>query len=75
MKQCYYCLKCRKITESKNLKVAGAKNRRIMFSSNCVESDGKKSKFFKQQEASVLLNSLGIKTPLCKFSLVGLLLF
>ena len=42
----YYCLKCRKTTESKNLKVAGAKNRRIMFSSNCVESDGKKSKFF-----------------------------
>ena len=34
----------------------------------------KKSKFIKQQEASGLLSSLGIKKPLSKMSLVGHLL-
>ena len=33
--------------------------------------DIKKSKFMKQQEASGLLSSLGIKTPLSKIPLVG----
>ena len=37
--------------------------------------DSKKSKFIKRQEASALLSSLGIKTPLRKISLVGRLLF
>ena len=37
--------------------------------------DSKKSKFIKQQEASGLLFSLGIKTPLSKILLVGPLLF
>ena len=60
----YYCLKCRKNTESKNPKVARRKNGRIMFLSNCVVCNSKKSKFLKQQEASGLLSSLGIKTPL-----------
>ena len=35
----------------------------------------KKSKFIKEQEASGLLSSLGIKTPLIKIPLVGPLLF
>ena len=35
----------------------------------------KKPKFIKQQEASGLLSSLGIKTPLSKIPLVGALLF
>ena len=35
----------------------------------------KNSKFIKQQEASVLLSSLGIKTPLSGIPLVGPLLF
>ena len=48
---------------------------RIMFLSNCVVCDNKKSQFIKQQEASWLLSSLGIKTPLGKISLVGPLLF
>ena len=71
----YYCLKCRKNTESKNPKVASTKNGRIMLLSNCVICDSKKSKFFKQQESSGLVSSLGIKTPLSKIPLVGLLLF
>ena len=71
----YHCLKCRKNTESKNPKVARTKNGRIMLSSNCVVCDSKKSNFLKQQEASRLLNSLGIKTPLSKIPLIGPLLF
>ena len=70
-----YCLKCRKNTESKNPKVARSKNGRIMLLSKCAVCDSKKSKFIKEQEASGLLSSLGIKTPLSKISLVGPLLF
>ena len=50
----YYCLKCRKNSESKNPKVARRKNRRIMLLSNCVVCDSKKSKFLKLQETSGL---------------------
>ena len=46
-----------------------------MLLSNRVVCDSKKSKFLKQQEASGLLSSLGIKTPLIKIPLVGTLLF
>ena len=60
----YYCLKSRKNTESKNPKVARTKNGRIMLLSKCAMCDSKKSKFIKEQEASGLLSSLGIKTPL-----------
>ena len=70
-----YCLKCRKNTESKNLKVVKTKNGRIMFLLKCEVCDSKKSNFIKQQEASNLLSSLGIKTPLSKIPLVSLLLF
>ena len=70
-----YCLKCRKNTESKNRKAARTKNVRIMLLSKCAVCDSKKSKFIKQQEASVLLSSLVIKTPLSKIPLVGPLLF
>ena len=71
----YYCLKCRKNTASKNPKVAKTKNGRIMLLSNFVVYDRKKSKFLKQQEASGLLSSLGIKTPSIKIPLVGSILF
>ena len=69
----YYCLKYRKNTESKNPKVAKTKNGRIMLLSQYVVCDSKKSKFIKEQEASRLLSSLGIKTPL--IPLIGPLLF
>ena len=69
-----YCLKCWKNVESKNPKVARTKNERIMLLSECAVCDSKKSKFVKQHEASELLSSLGIKTPLSKIPLVGLLL-
>ena len=65
------CLNCRKNTESKNPEVASSKNRRIMFLSKFPVCDGKKSKFIRQQEASGLLSSFGIKTPLSKNPLIG----
>ena len=46
-----------------------------MLLSKRVVCDSKKSKFIKQHEASRLLSSLGIKTPLSKIPLVGPLLF
>ena len=51
------------------------KSGRIMLLSKCVVCDSKKSKFFKKQEATGLLSSLGIKTPLNKIPLLGPLLF
>ena len=53
----------------------GQKNWGIMLLSKCAVRDSKKSKFIKEQEASALLSSLGIKTPLSKIPLVGPLLF
>ena len=70
-----YCLKCRKNAESKNPKNARTKNGRIMLLSKYAVCDSKNSKFIKQQEASRLLSSLGIKRPLSKIPLVGHLLF
>ena len=70
-----YCLKCRKNTESKNPKVVRTKNGRIMLLSKCEVCDSKKSKFIKEQEASGLLSSLGIKTPLNKILSLSPLLF
>ena len=70
-----YCLKFRKNTESNNLKVVKTKSGRIMLLSKCAVCNSKKSKFINKQEARRLLNSLGIKKPLSKISLVGLLSF
>ena len=76
-----YCLKSRKNTESKNLKVVNKKtpeelkNRRIMLLPKYEVCNSKKSKFIKKQEATGWLSSLGTKIPLGKIPLVGLLLF
>ena len=70
-----YRLKRRKNTESKNPKVVRTRNGRIMLLSGCTVCDGKKSTFIKEQDASGLLSSLGIKTPLSKIPLVGPLSF
>ena len=48
---------------------------RIMLLWKCVVFDSKKSKFIKDQEASGLSSSLGIKIPLNKIPLLGPLLF
>ena len=70
-----YCLNCRKNTESKNPIAARTKNGRIMLLSKCSVCDRKKLKFFKKQDATELLSSLGIKTPLNKIHLLSPLLF
>ena len=41
-----YCLKCRKNTENKNLRVLKTKNGRTMLLSNCAVYNSKKSKSF-----------------------------
>ena len=41
----------------------------------CAVYNSKRSKLFKQQETSRLLNNFGIKTTLSKIPLVGPLLF
>ena len=46
-----------------------------MLLSKCTLCDSKKSKLIKNQEASRLLSSLRIKTPLSKIPLVGPVLF
>ena len=68
-------MRCRKNTESNNPKVGKTKTGRITILSKSAVRDSKKSKFIKQQEASGLLSSLGIKIPLSKIPLVGPLLF
>ena len=65
----------KKNTESKNPKITRTENGRIMLLSKCAMCDSKKSKFIKEQEASGLLSSLGIKTPLSNIPLLGPLLF
>ena len=50
---------------------AFSENRRIIILSKCAVCDSKKLKFIKQQEASGLLSSLGIKTPLSKIPFLG----
>ena len=70
-----YCLKCTKNTESKNPQVAKTKNGRIILLWKCAVCDSKISKFIKEQEASGLLISFGVKTTLSKDPLEGSLLF
>ena len=61
--------------QKKNPKVVRTKNGGIMLLLKCEACDSKKLKFIKEQEASGLLSSLGIKTLLSKISLLGTLLF
>ena len=46
-----------------------------MLSSKCVVCNSKKSRFIKEQEASGLLGSLGIKTPLSQVLILDPILF
>ena len=46
-----------------------------MLLSKCGICGSKKSRFIKKQEASGLLNSLGLKTPLSKIPFFGDILF
>ena len=46
-----------------------------MLSSKCAACGNKKSKFIKEKEAKGLLSSLGLKTPLSKVPLLGVIFF
>ena len=70
-----YCLKSRKIMQSKHPEVVKIKNRRKMHLSKCAMCNSKKSKFLKEQESREFFSSLGIRTPLSQILLVGHLLF
>ena len=60
-----YCLKCRKNTESINPRVSRTNNDKTMILSRLI----------KKQEASGILSTLGLKTPLKKIPLLGDILF
>ena len=70
-----YSLKCRKKNRKQISKSYKEKNGRIILLSKCAMCNSEKLKFVKEQEASRLLNSLEIKTPLNKIPLLGSLLF
>ena len=65
-----YCLKGREKTDSKNPKLVKTKNGRMMVSSNCAVCGSKKSRFIKEQGASGILSSLGLRKTLSKIPLV-----
>ena len=70
-----YCLKCKRNTESINLKVLKTTNGRMMILSKCAICGSKKSTFFKEQQAKGLLSNLGLRTPLNKIPVLGDILF
>ena len=65
-----YCLKCRT-----NTRVAKTKKGKPLLLSICAVCDSKKSRFIKEQEATALISSLGIKTPFSKIPILGDILF
>ena len=70
-----YCLKCKKSTQSNDPVIAKTSNGKIMMLSRCDIWGSKKSKFIKKQEASGILSSLVLKTPLSKIPLLGDIFF
>ena len=69
-----YCLKCRKNTESKNLKVAKTHKGKQILLSKLVVCNSKEPRFIKKQEASGLVSELGLKIRLSRIRLLGDLL-
>ena len=61
-----YRLKCKKNTEDVDSKMLKTKNVRTMLSSKCAVCGNKKSRFMKEQEAKIILSSLGLKKQLIK---------
>ena len=58
-----YCLKCTNNTENKNPNILKTKKRRRTLLSKRQVCDRKTLKLIKEQKASRLLSSLGIKIP------------
>ena len=70
-----YCLKCKKNTENISPTVSKTSNSKRMMLSKCAICGSKKLQFFKKQEASIILSSVGIRTPLNKIPVLGDILF
>ena len=68
-----YCVKCRRDAENIDPKMIRTKNNRLIMQSKCSICGIKKSRFVKEQEAKVLLSSLGIKSPMSKIPLLNVL--
>ena len=66
-----YCVKCRRNTENIDPKMVRTKNNRLVMQSKCSVCEIKKSRFVKEQESKILMNKLGIKTPLSKIRLLN----
>ena len=71
----FYCLNCRKITESINPRVSKNNYGKIMTLSKCALCVSKTSRFTKKQEARGILSNLGLKTPFNKITLLSYILF
>ena len=63
--------KVEKIQKAKAQKLWRQKNKRIILLSNCADCNSKISILMKEQEASGLLGSFGIKTHFIRIPLVG----
>ena len=70
-----YCLKCKRNTQNIDAKMIKTTNGREILSSKCVVCCNKKSRFRKEQEASGILSSVGIRTPLSKIPVLGDIFF
>ena len=70
-----YCLKCKKNTESINPRFLKTSNGKTMILSKYAISGNKKSIFIKKQEASGILSSVRIRTPLSKIPVLGDIFF
>ena len=66
-----YCLRCKKNTENINSRVSKTSNNKTMLLAKYAICGRKKSRFIREQEASGLLSSLVLKTPLSKITLLG----
>ena len=51
------------------------KNGRLVLSSECTICGNQKSRFVKEQEASRILSSVGIRTPLSEIPVLGDIFF
>ena len=70
-----FCLKCKSNTETINPRVLKTSNGKTMTLSKCAICGSKKLKFVKKQEASGILRSVSIRTPLSKITVLGDIFF
>ena len=64
-------MKCKKNTEKINPRISKVINGKIILLSKCAILGGKKLRFIKEQEVSILLSNLVIKAPFCKIPILG----